>query len=120
MLPLEVSVDPLLLDPRDWLSSVPAIVAVVIIATNRAKVWLATTPANWVPLWAIAMTASALMTAGAHTMGFLSGDPTKLALDAAVYAAAASGFREWWLAGIDKPLSASSTSAAILARKETR
>jgi hypothetical protein len=103
-------------DIRQWLSSVPVIVAVVIVAVDRAKIWLATTPLNVVPLWVIATVTAMVLTVVGWELGTLHGDLTNLLFDAVTLAAAGSGFREWWKNGLTKPLSASGAAAQILSR----
>lgn len=106
-------------DLRLVFSSVPAIVGVVILIVNRAKVWLSGTPLSVVPLWALACTLSGGLTLLGWYMGTLPGDdPFALVQRAVVLAAASSGFREWFAAGLSKPLSAS--SAAIEAQQTRR
>lgn len=96
-------------DVRGMLSSVPAIVALVIMAVDRAKAWLATTPIARVPIWLLASMVSAAATfAARYWLQTIEGDIGDLIVRAITLAAAGSGFREWWAAGLTKPMAASS------------
>lgn len=103
------------------LASVPMTVALVILLVNRAKTWLATTPLAAVPIWVIACVLSSLAVAGSYYGGVLQleeGQTLFLLIQrAVVLAAAASGFREWWAAGLLTPMSASSDSRAAVEKQ---
>lgn len=102
------------------LTSVAAVVSAAVALTFVAKRLLGNVPwASTVPIWVYTSTLSGLLALIANRVtGTLPGVTGSLVLDAIILGATASGFREWFSAGLLKPMSES--SVAVEARTEGR
>lgn len=103
--------DPSTISVAQVFGSLAGIIGVTILLIGIGKRFVGNWPwVSVVPTWVYAIVIAAGLTLGANRMGVLAGNLGDLLLQAVVLAAASSGFREWFAAGLTTPIRDSSAA----------
>lgn len=103
--------DPATISVAQIFGSLAGIIGVTILLIGIGKRFVGNWPlASAVPTWVYAVVIAVSLTLAANRLDVLAGNLGDLVLQAIVLAAASSGFREWFAAGLTTPIGDSSAA----------